>query len=84
MLVLFLLLATIVPLLAAIDLDTCAVVVVGGSTAALAAALAAARDSPTVQVCLFEPTDWPGGQVRYQRNQLSTANPPLPTCIFNL
>lgn len=39
----------------------CEVIVAGGSTAALAAALTAAREGR--QTCLVEPTDWPGGQM---------------------
>ena len=53
----------------------CDIVVAGGSTAALAAAIAAvdesqhALDDPSggsgssVEICLTEPTDWVGGQV---------------------
>jgi hypothetical protein len=40
---------------------TCDVVVAGGTTAALAAALTSAREG--VRTCLLEPTDWPGGQL---------------------
>ena len=40
---------------------SCDVLVVGGSTAALAAALSAADDAPSSTVCLTEPTDWLGG-----------------------
>ncbi len=40
---------------------TCDVVVAGGSTAALAAALTAAREG--ADTCLLEPTDWIGGQI---------------------
>lgn len=43
---------------AAVDCD---VVVAGGSTAALATALTAAREGS--RTCLVEPTDWPGGQL---------------------
>lgn len=39
----------------------CDVIVAGGSTAALAAALASAREKRVT--CLLEPTDWPGGQM---------------------
>jgi hypothetical protein len=39
----------------------CEVIVAGGSTAALAAALASAREQRVT--CLLEPTDWPGGQM---------------------
>jgi hypothetical protein len=39
----------------------CDVVVAGGTTAALAAALTSAREG--VKTCLLEPTDWPGGQL---------------------
>jgi|GEM_PF-596154 len=39
----------------------CDVVVAGGTTAALSAALTAAREG--VKTCLLEPTDWPGGQL---------------------
>ncbi|MEN9826477.1 MAG: hypothetical protein RI953_2222, partial [Pseudomonadota bacterium] len=39
----------------------CEVIVAGGSTAALAAALASAREQRLT--CLLEPTDWPGGQM---------------------
>eukprot|EP00051_Salpingoeca_urceolata_P016239 m.214821 g.214821 ORF g.214821 m.214821 type:complete len:635 (+) comp18625_c0_seq1:160-2064(+) len=41
----------------------CDVLVVGGSTAALSAALTAANHSSEQTVCLTEPTDWPGGQL---------------------
>ena len=43
--------------------EHCDVIVAGGSTAALAAALGAARDNAQLQVCLTEPTDWLGGQL---------------------
>lgn len=39
----------------------CAVVIAGGSTAALAAALASAEEG--AKTCLLEPTDWAGGQL---------------------
>lgn len=39
----------------------CDVIIAGGSTAALAAALASAREQRVT--CLLEPTDWPGGQM---------------------
>jgi len=39
----------------------CDVIVAGGTTAALATALTAAREG--AQTCLLEPTDWPGGQL---------------------
>ncbi|KAK7109272.1 uncharacterized protein [Littorina saxatilis] len=42
---------------------SCDVIVAGGSTAALAAAIAAARDNSQMHVCLTEPTDWLGGQM---------------------
>ena len=41
----------------------CDVVVAGGSTAAFAAAITAAEASPSLRVCLTEPTDWLGGQL---------------------
>ncbi len=41
----------------------CDVVIVGGSSAALGAALAAAEVSPELTVCLTDPTDWLGGQL---------------------
>ncbi len=40
---------------------TCEVVIAGGSTAALAAALTSAREG--ADTCLLEPVDWPGGQL---------------------
>lgn len=43
------------------DDPRCEVIVAGGSTAALAAALASAREKRLT--CLLEPTDWPGGQL---------------------
>lgn len=39
----------------------CAIVVAGGFTAALFAALTAAREG--ARTCLLEPTNWPGGQL---------------------
>lgn len=39
----------------------CDVIVAGGTTAALAAALTSAREG--AKTCLLEPTDWPGGQM---------------------
>ena len=39
----------------------CDVIVAGGTTAALATALTAAREG--ARTCLLEPTDWPGGQL---------------------
>ncbi len=41
----------------------CDVLVVGGTTAAVAAALAAADHLPDKQIVLLEPTNWPGGQL---------------------
>lgn len=41
----------------------CDIVIAGGSTAALGAAITAARHGSEYQVCLFEPTNWPGGQM---------------------
>ena len=41
----------------------CDVLVLGGSTASLAAALAAAQHRSSLRVCLTDPTDWPGGQL---------------------
>lgn len=43
------------------SITSCDVVVAGGSTAALFAALTAAREG--VSTCLLEPTNWPGGQL---------------------
>ncbi len=40
---------------------SCDVVIAGGSTAGLAAALTSAREG--ADTCLLEPTDWPGGQI---------------------
>lgn len=42
------------------------IVVSGGSFSAVAAAFAAARENPTAQVLLIEPTDWLGGQATSQ------------------
>ena len=39
----------------------CDVVIVGGTTAAFAAAIASAAEG--VETCLIEPTDWVGGQL---------------------
>jgi hypothetical protein len=41
----------------------CDVVVAGGSTASLAAAVTAATAAPNASVCLADPTDWVGGQM---------------------
>eukprot|EP00750_Incisomonas_marina_P001552 INCI1132.3.p1 GENE.INCI1132.3~~INCI1132.3.p1 ORF type:complete len:495 (+),score=74.00 INCI1132.3:469-1953(+) len=41
----------------------CDILVAGGSTAALAAAITAAEANAEAVVCLTEPTDWPGGQM---------------------
>ena len=41
----------------------CDILIAGGSTAALAAALTAAEAAPDLSICLTEPTDWPGGQL---------------------
>lgn len=41
--------------------ESCDVIVVGGSTAALAAAISSADSG--VKTCLLEPTNWPGGQM---------------------
>ena len=41
--------------------EECDVIVAGGSTAALAAALTSAREGALT--CLLEPTDWVGGQI---------------------
>lgn len=43
--------------------DRCDVLVAGGSTAALSAAITAAEVCPACTVCLTEPTDWIGGQL---------------------
>lgn len=40
---------------------SCEVIIAGGSTAALFAALTSAREGAST--CLLEPTDWPGGQL---------------------
>eukprot|EP00940_MAST-03C_sp_MAST-3C-sp2_P002834 g2834.t1 len=49
---------------AAIESERCDVLIVGGSTAALAAAISASDDvPPSTVVCLTEPTDWLGGQL---------------------
>ena len=47
----------------AADEIVCDVVIIGGSTAALASALAATDSDPSLAVCLTEPTDWVGGQL---------------------
>ena len=41
----------------------CDILIAGGSTAALSAALNAARVSPESLICLTEPTSWLGGQM---------------------
>jgi len=41
----------------------CDVLIAGGSTASLAAALTAANSSASLKVCFLEITDWPGGQM---------------------
>ena len=41
----------------------CDVVIAGGSTASLAAAITAAEAAPELSVCFTELTDWPGGQM---------------------
>ena len=41
----------------------CDIVVAGGSTASLAAAITAATAAPNSSVCLTDPTDWVGGQM---------------------
>ena len=43
--------------------ETCDVIIAGGSLASLAAAVSAANYSSTLNVCFLEPTDWPGGQL---------------------
>jgi FAD dependent oxidoreductase len=43
------------------SISSCDVIVAGGSTAALAAALTSARNG--TNTCLLEPTDWAGGQL---------------------
>ena len=42
---------------------SCDVLIAGGSTAALAAAITAAEAQPHLFICLTEPTDWLGGQM---------------------
>ena len=42
---------------------TCDIVVAGGSTSSLAAAITAAEAAPELSVCFTEITDWPGGQM---------------------
>lgn len=46
-----------------VDHIECDVVIIGGSTAALASALAATDSNSSLAVCLTEPTDWVGGQL---------------------
>ena len=41
----------------------CDVVVAGGSTSSLAAAITAAEAAPDASICFTEITDWPGGQM---------------------
>jgi hypothetical protein len=41
----------------------CDIVIAGGSTASLAAAITAAEAAPELAVCFTEATDWPGGQM---------------------
>ena len=41
----------------------CDIVIAGGSTASLAAAITAAEAAPELSVCFTELTDWPGGQM---------------------
>ena len=48
---------------AASDAVECDIVVAGGSTASLAAAITAAEADRSLSVCLTEITDWPGGQM---------------------
>jgi len=43
---------------------SCDVVIAGGSTAALASTIAIARQNENISVCLLEPTDWPGCDMR--------------------
>eukprot|EP00039_Didymoeca_costata_P000506 m.45888 g.45888 ORF g.45888 m.45888 type:complete len:130 (+) comp10307_c0_seq1:17-406(+) len=42
---------------------SCDILVCGGSTASLAAAITAAENAPDTTVCFADPTDWPGGQM---------------------
>lgn len=42
-------------------IDDCSVVIVGGSTSALAAAYTSAAEG--IKTCLLEPTNWIGGQL---------------------
>jgi hypothetical protein len=42
---------------------SCDIVVAGGSTSSLAAAITAAEAAPELSVCFTEITDWPGGQM---------------------
>jgi hypothetical protein len=41
----------------------CSIVVAGGSTSSLAAAITAAEAAPELTVCFTDITDWPGGQM---------------------
>jgi hypothetical protein len=45
------------------DIPQCDVFIAGGSTAALATAITSAETSPSLSICLTEPTDWVGGQM---------------------
>ena len=45
----------------------CDVLIAGGSTAALSAALTSAAAQPTLTTCLTEPTDELGGQMAFNR-----------------
>jgi ribulose 1,5-bisphosphate synthetase/thiazole synthase len=45
-----------------VSLD-CDIVIAGGSTASLAAAITAAEADRSLTVCFTEITDWPGGQM---------------------
>lgn len=47
----------------ATDISLCNILVLGGSTSSLAAALAAAQSNSSITVCLTDPTDWIGGQM---------------------
>ncbi len=52
---------------AASTAETCDVIVMGGTTAGVAAAISAAKEfqveGASRRACLVEPTDWPGGQL---------------------